>query len=257
MSADGYGRRSGARHNRAGRPSLTFRATKTDGEGRVDGAAWPDRDDHHCPGRRLSGWLSRDEGSLAPDRRLSGRRHRGRSVHPRAQRRSANSSGTRRDRRDPADVRRRHPFLPAGLWSVRWIAIPGAVGQIVIATAVTALVVPLWGWTYAQGMVFGLAISISSTVVLIRSLTDVGLLDSAHGRIAVGWVVVEDLAIVVVLVLLPPLAPLLGGSAGGGGENLPFRLLVTFAKVGLFGVLLLPVGTRVIPWPPAQVALRG
>ena len=71
-------------------------------------------------------------------------------------------------------------------------------GQIVIATAVTALVVPLWGWTYAQG-VFGLAISISSTVVLIRSLTDVGLLDSAHGRIAVGWVVVEDLATVVVL----------------------------------------------------------
>ena len=62
----------------------------------------------------------------------------------------------------------------------------------------TALVVPLWGWTYAQG-VFGLAISISSTVVLIRSLTDVGLLDSAHGRIAVGWVVVEDLATVVVL----------------------------------------------------------
>src|SRR2546428_319727 len=97
-----------------------------------------------------------------------------------------------------------HFSLP-DLWSVRWVAIPGAVGQIVIATAVTALVVPLWGWTYAQGIVFGLAISISSTVVLIRTLTEVGLLDSAHGRIAVGWVVVEDLAIVVVLVLLPPL----------------------------------------------------
>src|SRR5216117_4362806 len=106
-----------------------------------------------------------------------------------------------------------HFSLP-DLWSVRWVAIPGAVGQIVIATAVTALVVPLWGWTYAHGMVFGLAISISSTVVLIRSLTDVGLLESAQGKIAVGWVVVEDLAIVIALVLLPPLAPVLGGSAG-------------------------------------------
>ena len=149
-----------------------------------------------------------------------------------------------------------HFSLP-DLWSVRWIAIPGAVGQIIIATAVTALVVPLWGWTFAQGVVFGLAISISSTVVLIRTLTDVGLLDSAHGRIAVGWVVVEDLAIVVVLVLLPPLAPLLGGSGGGGGENLIATLAVTLAKVALFGVLMVVVGTRVIPWLLAEVARTG
>src|SRR5438876_2433072 len=149
-----------------------------------------------------------------------------------------------------------HFSLP-DLWSVRWVAIPGAVGQIVIATAVTALVVPLGGGTYAQGIVFGLAISISSTVVLIRTLTEVGLLDSAHGRIAVGWVVVEDLAIVVVLVLLPPLAPLLGGSAGGGGENLIAALSVTLAKVALFGVLMAVVGTRVIPWLLAEVARTG
>jgi len=102
------------------------------------------------------------------------------------------------------------------LWAVRWVAIPGAIGQIVIAVAVTAVVVPLWGWTYAQGIVFGLAISISSTVVLIRTLTDVGLLESAQGKIAIGWVVVEDLAIVIALVLLPPLAPLLGGAGAGG-----------------------------------------
>src|SRR5437870_5356961 len=68
-------------------------------------------------------------------------------------------------------------FSLADLWAVRWIAVPGAMGQIVIATAVTALVVPLWGWTYAQGIVFGLAIAVSSTVVLIRTLTDVGLLE--------------------------------------------------------------------------------
>jgi CPA2 family monovalent cation:H+ antiporter-2 len=143
------------------------------------------------------------------------------------------------------------------LWSVRWVALPGAVGQIVIAVAVTALVVPLWGWTYAQGIVFGLAIAVSSTVVLIRTLTDVGLIESAQGKIAVGWVVVEDLAIVVVLVLLPPLAPLLGGTGGGGGDDLPIRLALTLAKVALFGVLMIAVGTRVIPWLLAQVARTG
>lgn len=144
------------------------------------------------------------------------------------------------------------------LWAVRWVAVPGAIGQVVIATAVTALVVPLWGWTYAQGIVFGLAIAISSTVVLIRTLTDVGLLESAHGKIAVGWVVVEDLAIVFVLVLLPPLAPILGGlGGGGGGDDLPLRLAITFAKVALFGVLMLVVGTRVIPWLLEQVARTG
>jgi len=149
-----------------------------------------------------------------------------------------------------------HFSLP-DLWSVRWIAIPGALGQIVIATAVTAVVVPLWGWTYAQGVVFGLAISISSTVVLIRTLSEVGLLDSAHGRIAVGWVVVEDVAIVVVLVLLPPLAPLLGGSGIAGTENLFGALVVTLAKVALFGLLMVVVGTRLIPWLLAEVARTG
>jgi CPA2 family monovalent cation:H+ antiporter-2 len=144
------------------------------------------------------------------------------------------------------------------LWAVRWVAVPGAILQIVIATAVTALVVPLWGWTYAQGIVFGLAIAISSTVVLIRTLTDAGLLESAHGKIAVGWVVVEDLAIVIVLVLLPPLAPVLGGTAGASGDDaLPLRLAVTLAKVALFGVLMIAVGTRVIPWLLEQVARTG
>ena len=148
-------------------------------------------------------------------------------------------------------------FSLEDLWAVRWVAVPGAIGQIVIATAATALVVPLWGWTYAQGIVFGLAIAISSTVVLIRTLTDVGLLESAHGKIAVGWVVVEDLAIVIVLVLLPPLAPVLGGTGGGGDDDLPVRLAVTLGKVALFGVLMLVVGTRVIPWLLEQVARTG
>jgi CPA2 family monovalent cation:H+ antiporter-2 len=148
-------------------------------------------------------------------------------------------------------------FSLEDLWSVRWVAVPGAILQIVIATAVTALIAPLWSWTYAQGIVFGLAIAVSSTVVLIRTLTDAGLLESAHGKIAIGWVVVEDLAIVIVLVLLPPLAPMLGGTGGGGVDDLPLRLAVTLAKVALFGVLMLVVGTRVIPWLLDQVARTG
>jgi K+:H+ antiporter len=142
------------------------------------------------------------------------------------------------------------------LWSVRGVALVGAIGQIVIATAITALVVPLWGWTYAQGIVFGLAISVSSTVVLLRALTDAGLLDSVHGRIAVSWVIVEDLAIVVVLVLLPAFAPVLGGTARAG-ENLLAGVAITLAKVALFGVLIVVVGTRLIPWLLAAVARTG
>jgi CPA2 family monovalent cation:H+ antiporter-2 len=148
-------------------------------------------------------------------------------------------------------------FSLGDLWAVRWVAIPGAIGQIVIAVAVTVLVVPLWGWTYSQGIVFGLAIGVSSTVVLIKTLTDAGLLESAHGKIAVGWVVVEDLVIVIALVLLPPLAPILGGAGGGGGEDLPLRIAITLAKVAVFGVLMILVGTRVIPWLLAQVARTG
>src|SRR5438132_12964060 len=109
------------------------------------------------------------------------------------------------------------------LWAVRWVAIPGAIGLIVIAVAVTALVVPVWGWPCAQGSVFGLALSISSTVVLIRTLTDVGLLESAQGKIAVGWGVVQAIAIVSGLVLLPPPSPVLGGSGGADASDLPFR----------------------------------
>jgi CPA2 family monovalent cation:H+ antiporter-2 len=149
-------------------------------------------------------------------------------------------------------------FSLRDLWAVRWVAFPGAIGQIVIATAISAVIVPLWGWTYAQGIVFGLAISVSSTVVLIRALTDAGLLDSAHGRIAVGWVVVEDLAIAVVLVLLPPLAPILGGSQGSpGGESFALGLATTLAKVAVFGVLMAVVGTRFIPGLLAATARTG
>ncbi len=94
----------------------------------------------------------------------------------------------------------------ADLLAVRRIAIPGAVAQILIAAALGAGAAALWGWSLPAGIVFGLALSVASTVVLLRALEDRGVLDSINGRIAVGWLVVEDLVTVLVLVLLPPLS---------------------------------------------------
>ena len=110
------------------------------------------------------------------------------------------------------------------LLAVRRIAVPGAIVQIAAATALGVATALFWGWTLGAALVFGLRLSVASTVVLLRALEDRGVLDSINGRIAVGWLVVEDLVMVLVLVLLPPLAGLLGGSrdiaaAGGAGES--------------------------------------
>jgi len=99
------------------------------------------------------------------------------------------------------------------LLEVRRIAVPGALVQIAVATALGMALTSLWGWGPGAGFVFGLALSVASTVVLIRALENRGLLDSVNGRIAVGWLVVEDLAMVLALVLLPPLAGALDGGA--------------------------------------------
>ncbi len=104
-------------------------------------------------------------------------------------------------------------FSVGDLWAVRGIAIPGAVGQIVAATALGAGISRLWGWPLEAGLMFGLALSVASTVVLLRALEDRGLVNTADGRIAIGWLVVEDLVIVLALVLLPALA----GSIAAGG----------------------------------------
>ena len=102
-------------------------------------------------------------------------------------------------------------FSIKDLLSVRAIAIPGAIGQIAFATALGAAVAHLWGWPFGTGLVFGLALSVASTVVLLRALEERNSLDTDNGRIAVGWLIVEDLAMVLVLVLLPALADFLGG----------------------------------------------
>src|SRR5512143_169194 len=102
-------------------------------------------------------------------------------------------------------------FSLEDLLAVRKIAVPGALVQIVVATALGAGVATLWGWGLGAAVVFGLALSVASTVVLLRALESRGALETLNGRIAVGWLIVEDLAMVLVLVLLPALAVWLGG----------------------------------------------
>ncbi|MDR6290205.1 MULTISPECIES: YbaL family putative K(+) efflux transporter [Inquilinus] len=157
-------------------------------------------------------------------------------------------------------------FSLKDLLSVRAIAVPGAVVQIAFATAL-GLGLALWlGWTVAGGLVFGLALSVASTVVLLRALQERRLVETERGRIAVGWLIVEDLAMVLALVLLPALA----GLVNGGGEvvatdpiaayfdlGIGGVLGLTLLKVAAFVALMLVVGRRVIPWVLHYTAHTG
>jgi CPA2 family monovalent cation:H+ antiporter-2 len=133
------------------------------------------------------------------------------------------------------------------LWKVRSVAIPGALGQMAFATLLGYGISQLWGWTPAAGIVLGLAISIASTVVLLRGLMDNGLLNTPHGQAAVGWLVLEDIATVLILVLMPTLA---NTSNGFNWGQLGFTLL----KAAGFVILVLFAGTRLIPWLLMQIA---
>ena len=148
------------------------------------------------------------------------------------------------------------------LLSVRRIAIPGAIGQIAVATAIGAAIAMAWGWSLGTGLVFGLALSVASTVVLLRALEERNALDSENGRIAVGWLIVEDLAMVLALVLLPALGESLGAEPRGfaahaAGGSVAMALALTLGKVAVFIALVLLVGTRAVPWLLAQVARTG
>ena len=149
-------------------------------------------------------------------------------------------------------------FSLEDLQAVRRIAVPGAIGRIIVATALGTATAMFWGWSFGGGLVFGLALSVASTVVLLRALEARGTLESMNGRIAVGWVIVEDLVMVLVLVLLPPLANVLGGTATHGADRgIGMTLLITFAKVGAFVILMLVVGRRLFPRILWQVAKTG
>jgi len=153
-------------------------------------------------------------------------------------------------------------FSVSDLLAVRRIALPGAVVQITVATALGAVASQLWGWSWGSGIVFGLCLSVASTVVLLRALEDRGLLDSVDGRIAVGWLIVEDLATVLVLVLLPALAPMLGSTSpevttAANASGLFSTLAITLGKVTAFIVLIFVVGRRFVPWLLERVAHTG
>lgn len=150
-------------------------------------------------------------------------------------------------------------FSTRDLLAVRRIALPGAVVQIAVATVLGAAVSYLWGWSWGSGMVFGLCLSVASTVVLLRALEDRGLLDSVDGRIAVGWLIVEDLVTILVLVLLPALAPALGAAetAGTATPGLASTLALTLGKLALFFALIFVVGRRAVPWLLERVAHTG
>ncbi len=144
------------------------------------------------------------------------------------------------------------------LYAVRKIALPGAVLQILAATALGAFVGTAWGWPLGASLIFGLALSVASTVVLLRALEDRGLVDSVNGQIAVGWLVVEDLVTVLVLVLLPPFAGLIGGTgAASDPVALATTLGVTFVKIAAFVTIMLVVGRRLFPWVLWHVAGTG
>ena len=151
-------------------------------------------------------------------------------------------------------------FSIRDLLAVKSIAIPGAIGQILVATLLGVALGVALGWGLGGGLVLGLAVSVASTVVLLRALMDRGDLDTAQGRIAVGWLIVEDLFTVVVLVLLPTIAPMLGGavddraasSFGPIGE-----LAIALGKAAIFAALMIVAGARVVPWLLHQVAREG
>ena len=139
-------------------------------------------------------------------------------------------------------------FSLVDLLSVRAIAIPGAIVQIACAVALGMTLAHWLGWSLGAGLVFGLSLSVASTVVLLRALQERRLVETDRGRIAVGWLIVEDVAMVVTLVLLPALAGLLKGDAAGGIYTLAWPVAATLAKVAAFVAIILVVGKRVIPW---------
>jgi CPA2 family monovalent cation:H+ antiporter-2 len=143
------------------------------------------------------------------------------------------------------------------LLAVRKLAVPGAIVQMVAATGLGAGLASWWGWDLPAAIVLGIALSVASTVVLLRALEGLGLLESFNGRAAVGWLVVEDLAMVLVLVLLPALATALKPDGGQDGFALARTIGVTLLQVAVFVALMLVVGRRLFPWVLWKVQETG
>lgn len=156
-------------------------------------------------------------------------------------------------------------FSIRDLLAVRKIAVPGALVQIALSVALTCGLTHFWGWPFGPSLVLGLALSVASTVVLLRALESQGILDSPSGRIAVGWLIVEDLVTVLILVLLPALATALGGDPSHADHPVPGNdtlqiyqaLGIVLAKFFGFVLLMLIVGARFLPWLLGKVVATG
>ncbi|TLW99215.1 cation:proton antiporter [Rhizobium sp. MHM7A] len=154
-------------------------------------------------------------------------------------------------------------FSASDLLAVRGIAVPGAIGRIFLATLLGIGLCKLWGWSLGAGIVFGLSLSVASTVVLLKALEERNLVNAPSGRVAVGWLIVEDLAMVLALVLLPALAELLGGHAvdatNHGLGELPLALTIglTLFKVLAFAAMAIFLGPRIVPWLLTMIARTG
>jgi CPA2 family monovalent cation:H+ antiporter-2 len=153
-------------------------------------------------------------------------------------------------------------FSTADLMAVRRIAVPGAVVQITLATAIGVGMTKFWGWNFGAGLVLGLSLSVASTVVLLKALEERNAVSTPNGRITIGWLIVEDLAMVLTLVLLPAFAEALGGQVpadghGIGEGSLLANLTQTLVKVTAFVLIVLFFGPRVMPWLLRQVARTG
>jgi monovalent cation:H+ antiporter-2, CPA2 family len=154
-------------------------------------------------------------------------------------------------------------FSLKDLLSVRAIAIPGAIVQIAVATLLGLSLARFLGWPLGAGIVYALALSVASTVVLLRALQERRLVQSEQGRIAVGWLIVEDIVMILTLVALPAVAPLMDGSMqrpgghGSGLSQLTTTLAITSAKVAGFVAVMLVLGRRIIPWILHHIAHTG
>jgi monovalent cation:H+ antiporter-2, CPA2 family len=142
-------------------------------------------------------------------------------------------------------------FSVGDLWSVRRIAIPGALGQIAVATGLGTAAGLAFGWDLRASVVLGIAVSVASTVVLIRALDHRGMTTTEPGRIAIGWLIVEDLVTVLVLVILPVLAP------SGEGSNAAVEVAIAVLKAAALTGVMLVVGARVLPRALALVERDG
>lgn len=151
-------------------------------------------------------------------------------------------------------------FSLKDLMAVKAIAVPGAIGQIAVATLLGWGVASLMGWPALHGVIFGFSLATASTVVLLRAMEERRLLETSRGKIAVGWLIVEDLACVVALVMMPVLAGVFGPDAAGqhhSAGSVLASLGWTFLQLGLFVAVMLLVGRRVIPWILERIAATG